>query len=84
MSSAMGIACASTAPAAVAPLAEVLARFSAGGGTLIDTAPSYGPAEEVLGSLLASAALRDRVFLATKFDGGPRHARRVAKLGAPA
>lgn len=36
----------------------------------------------LIGEETAKDALR--VFLATKFDGGPRHARRVAKLGAPA
>ena len=37
-----------------------------GGGRVIDTAPSYGTAETVLGDLLSSMAARDRVFLATK------------------
>lgn len=37
-----------------------------GGGRMIDTAPSYGTAESVVGDLLAAAKLRDRVFLATK------------------
>jgi aryl-alcohol dehydrogenase-like predicted oxidoreductase len=37
-----------------------------GGGRLIDTAPSYGTAETVLGDLLSSMAARDKVFLATK------------------
>jgi len=37
-----------------------------GGGRLIDTAPSYGTAEVVVGDLLSSMAARDRVFLATK------------------
>src|SRR3990172_537574 len=37
-----------------------------GGSRLIDTAPSYGTAESVLGDLLSSMAARDKVFLATK------------------
>jgi len=37
-----------------------------GGGRLIDTAPSYGEAEVVVGDLLAAMAARDKVFLATK------------------
>jgi aryl-alcohol dehydrogenase-like predicted oxidoreductase len=37
-----------------------------GGGRLIDTAPSYGTAEVVVGNLLSSMAARDKVFLATK------------------
>lgn len=48
------------------PLREVLRRFFASGGNVIDTAPSYGPAEEVVGDLLAELQLRDRCFLATK------------------
>jgi aryl-alcohol dehydrogenase-like predicted oxidoreductase len=49
-------------------LAEVLKRFSDGGGTVIDTAPTYGNAEEVLGRLLAEAKLRPRAFIATKLS----------------
>jgi aryl-alcohol dehydrogenase-like predicted oxidoreductase len=37
-----------------------------GGGTLIDTASSYGKAEEIVGDALADAGLRQRVFIATK------------------
>lgn len=44
----------------------VLATMVAGGATLIDTAPSYGVAETVMGDLLAQLKLRERVFLATK------------------
>lgn len=52
-----------------APLAEVLRRFVAGGGKLIDTAPTYSTAEDVLGDLLAETGLRPSVFLATKLSG---------------
>jgi aryl-alcohol dehydrogenase-like predicted oxidoreductase len=38
------------------------------GGTLIDTAPSYGGAESVLGSVLTETRLRPHVFLATKLE----------------
>ena len=37
-----------------------------GGARLIDTAPSYGTAEDVVGELLAAMNVRDRIFLATK------------------
>jgi aryl-alcohol dehydrogenase-like predicted oxidoreductase len=37
-----------------------------GGGRLIDTAPSYGRAENALGDLLSEMGVRDRIFLATK------------------
>ncbi|EHK66296.1 aldo/keto reductase [Achromobacter arsenitoxydans] len=55
--------------AAMAPLAQVLDTLLQAGGTLIDTAPSYGDAEAVTGTLLArDAGLRPRVFLATKIS----------------
>lgn len=58
------------------PLREVVRRFFAGGGTLIDTAPSYGTAEEVVGSLLDEAGLRSRAFIATKLSSHGRDAGR--------
>ncbi|MGA9342495.1 MAG: aldo/keto reductase [Rhodanobacteraceae bacterium] len=60
--------------AARAALSEVLRRFFAGGGTLIDTAPSYGTAESVLGDLLTELKLRERAFLATKLSSTGREA----------
>jgi aryl-alcohol dehydrogenase-like predicted oxidoreductase len=39
-----------------------------GGGTLIDTAPSYGMAEGVVGDVLAQTGLRGKVFIATKLE----------------
>jgi len=55
--------------AAMAPLAQVLETLLKAGGTLIDTAPSYGQAEAVTGALLArESGLRKRVFLATKIS----------------
>lgn len=50
-------------------LKEVLQRFFDGGATLIDTAPTYSNAEEVLGPLLADAKLRPKAFIATKLSG---------------
>lgn len=52
-----------------APLHEVLRLFVASGATLIDTAPTYGRSEPVLGELMAAAGNRDRIFLATKLSG---------------
>lgn len=46
--------------------AAVLQALVAGGGALIDTAPSYGQAEQRLGDLFAQTGLRDKIFLATK------------------
>lgn len=45
---------------------QVIRTLLDGGARLIDTAPSYGTAESVVGDLLAAAKLRDKVFLATK------------------
>ncbi|MGP1676311.1 MAG: aldo/keto reductase [Burkholderiales bacterium] len=44
----------------------VIQTMIAGGARLIDTAPSYGTAETVVGDLLADMKVRDQVFLATK------------------
>lgn len=55
--------------AAMAPLAQVLETLMKAGGSLIDTAPSYGQAEAVTGALVArEGGLRKRVFLATKIS----------------
>ena len=48
------------------PLKETLATFRELGGTLIDTAPSYGNAETVVGDLVADLGFRDDLFIATK------------------
>ncbi|HEY6126480.1 MAG TPA: aldo/keto reductase [Steroidobacteraceae bacterium] len=50
-------------------LKEVLKRFFEGGATLIDTAPTYGNAEDNLGPLLAEGGYRKKVFIATKLSG---------------
>jgi aryl-alcohol dehydrogenase-like predicted oxidoreductase len=52
-----------------APLREVLDAFVAAGGKLIDTAPTYGTAEDVLGDLMAQANARGKIFIATKLSG---------------
>jgi aryl-alcohol dehydrogenase-like predicted oxidoreductase len=49
------------------PMAVVKALV-AGGGTLIDTAPSYGQAENVIGDILAATNLRAKTFIATKLE----------------
>lgn len=50
-------------------LKDVLKRFFDGGATLIDTAPTYSNAEEVLGPLLAEGGWRKQAFIATKLSG---------------
>jgi diketogulonate reductase-like aldo/keto reductase len=53
-------------PAKAGPLREVIATFAKLGGSVIDSSPMYGRAEEVVGDLVANLNLRDSVFLATK------------------
>ncbi len=48
------------------PLRETLSVFRELGGTLIDTAPSYGNAETVVGDLVAELGIREELFFATK------------------
>ena len=60
-------------PARRQACAEVVKTLVAGGGKLIDTAPSYGNAESVVGDLLAATELRGRVFLATKLEDYDRN-----------
>jgi aryl-alcohol dehydrogenase-like predicted oxidoreductase len=48
--------------------AQVVRTLVEGGGRLIDTASTYGQAESVLGSTIAGAGLRDKVFIATKLE----------------
>jgi aryl-alcohol dehydrogenase-like predicted oxidoreductase len=50
-------------------LKEVLKVFFAGGATLIDTAPTYGNAEDNLGPLLAEGGFAKQAFIATKLSG---------------
>ena len=54
----------------LAPLLEVVRNFARMGGKLIDTAPSYGNAEPVVGNLVAQAGNRKQLFLATKVGRG--------------
>jgi aryl-alcohol dehydrogenase-like predicted oxidoreductase len=63
--------------AAVFDTADATTRQKAGavvqalidnGGKLVDTASTYGDAERVLGEVIASAGLRDKVFIATKLE----------------
>ncbi|MBX6327832.1 MAG: aldo/keto reductase [Pseudolabrys sp.] len=48
--------------------AAVLRALVGHGGRLIDTASTYGDAEVVLGNVIASTGLRDKVFIATKSE----------------
>jgi aryl-alcohol dehydrogenase-like predicted oxidoreductase len=54
--------------AALAPLRETIRAFQAGGGTVIDTASTYGDAEAVVGRIAQELGIRQSLFLATKVD----------------
>jgi aryl-alcohol dehydrogenase-like predicted oxidoreductase len=49
-------------------LQEVVETLVAGGGKLIDTASTYGGAEETIGNIMDLTKTRDRLFLATKIE----------------
>lgn len=59
-----------TTEAELAPLRDVLRELPKLGGRLVDTAPSYGNAEAVVGELVADLGNRDQLFLATKVGAG--------------
>jgi len=48
--------------------AAVLQALIAGGGRLVDTSSVYGDAEIVLGEVMASFGLREKLFIATKLE----------------
>jgi diketogulonate reductase-like aldo/keto reductase len=52
--------------AARAPLRAVLDEFVAVGGSVVDSSPMYGSAEQVVGDLAAELYLRPKLFVATK------------------
>lgn len=56
-----------TAPERAGPT-DVVRAFVEGGATLIDTAPSYGTAETVVGDILTATSLRPRIFISTKLE----------------
>jgi diketogulonate reductase-like aldo/keto reductase len=49
-------------------LRDILQRMRQLGGTLIDTAAMYGESEAVIGQALAQLGIRNRMFVATKFN----------------
>lgn len=53
-------------------LLKVLQVFVEGGAKLIDTAPSYGNADRVVGELVKRQTARDQIFLATKVSATGR------------
>jgi aryl-alcohol dehydrogenase-like predicted oxidoreductase len=61
-------------PEEMAVLEEVLTAFAVMGGQVVDTAPSYGRAEIVVGELVNAIGNRDDLFLATKVRAEGREA----------
>ena len=51
-----------------ATLRGVLETLVAGGGSVVDTASSYGSAEKVVGAIAGAGDLRRKLFLATKLE----------------
>ena len=73
----------SPAPDQIPPLRDTLKRFPELGGRIIDSAPSYGRAEVVVGDILAELKNRDKYFIATKVSvgrGGGDKAAAVAQM----
>jgi len=56
----------------VAGLSGVLRALVEGGGSVFDTAPSYGASEEVAGRLAHELGLTKKLFWATKLNVAPR------------
>jgi len=74
-----------SSPAEIAIRREIVAQLTNGGGSLLDTSPMYKRSERVIGDVIASAANREQLFLATKVwtDGraaGAQQMQRSAEL----
>jgi aryl-alcohol dehydrogenase-like predicted oxidoreductase len=52
--------------AELAPLRETFRRFQQLGGKVVDTAPSYGNAEAVMGGIMGDLGIRNDLFVCTK------------------
>ena len=61
---------------------QVIQALVAGGGKLIDTAHSYGRAEDRVGDIVADLGVRNRLFLATKFSYRADRAAATASMRA--
>lgn len=60
----------------IAQRTQVLKTFFDLGGTLVDSSPMYGSADDVMGQALSALEARDRVFAATKIWTGDENATR--------
>jgi aryl-alcohol dehydrogenase-like predicted oxidoreductase len=57
-----------------------LKRFHELGGKVVDTAPSYGPSELIVGEIMDELGVRDDLFVATKVDREGRE-EGIARMG---
>jgi len=55
-------------------VAEVITRFAKHGGKVIDSSPSYGNAESLIGQIAGKSGLTDSLFIATKVRARGREA----------
>ncbi|MFC7734422.1 aldo/keto reductase [Roseomonas sp. GCM10028921] len=60
----------------IAPLRDTFRRFRTLGGTVLDTAPSYGNAEAIMGGLVADLDIRRDLFVCTKVGADNKEAGR--------
>lgn len=51
---------------------DTIATFARFGGKVVDTAPSYGNSESIIGASARDLGIRDRLFLASKVDQAGR------------
>ena len=58
----------------VADITEVITRFVKRGGKVIDSSPSYGNAESLIGQIAGKSGLTDSLFIATKVRARGREA----------
>ena len=65
--------------------AAVVQALVANGGRIIDTASTYGDAEIVIGAEIENSSLRDKIFIATKFENADAAElkRSLARLKTP-
>lgn len=66
----------------VSALKEVFTALVGNGGTVFDTAPSYGASEEVAGNIARELGISDQVFWATKLNVVPRGGRDADPVAA--
>lgn len=68
----------------VSALREVMAAMVEHGGTIFDTAPSYGASEQVAGDIARELELTERIFWATKLNVAGRDGGRADPAAARA